>query len=109
MIAMQLEGNRTGPRFFCDACGRKIENAKDGVYLWNPTAEKDGDTMPVYFACHYGATKRQCHRILEARHDATSWWHLDRFPVYLGNVIFDGSKGWKKARESVTASAEMFG
>jgi len=113
MIRMKVEGAFCGPRVFCDECGRQIENAANGVYLWK-TRGLSKDPAEVFFACHYGSTKRRCHDVLEAKHDAHSWEHLDRFPLYLGNALFTGPertmaalrRRWKKAQEMVLLMAD---
>lgn len=54
---------RSRPQLLCDHCGRQIEDAKDGNYLWPMPEEGPEEPQPVLFA------HKKCTPSVEARYE----------------------------------------
>lgn len=71
------------PRFYCDACGERIERNADGNYLWYYGVASE-PVQPVYVA-HKG----NCTRALDALHRADGVlamsWELKDLPAELSH------------------------
>ena len=65
------------PRFYCDACGERIERNAEGNYLWYHVAG-DTDAHLVYVA-HKGTCSRSLDET-KATNEAPMSWELEDLP-----------------------------
>jgi hypothetical protein len=90
-IKVQIMGEVAGPVVICDHCGKRIEDAKQGQYLWDVEKRDENGAMPIYFV-HKG-----CDRLFDPTH-SLAWDELDTLPILLGN---NTQLNWKQAREHI--------
>jgi hypothetical protein len=85
-IKIRITGRVAKPVAICDQCHQLIEDAHQGLYLWD-LEECEGDMMPLY-TVHKGNCERQFDQGRQM-----AWEALDSLPVFLGmNMNMD----WKK-------------
>jgi hypothetical protein len=84
---------RDCPTVFCDHCGRRIRDARDGNYQWRP-----GDGTPYF-------THKGCCRAFEAARGG-HWCAADLqcLPIYLGNGL---KLKWRQARRAAALLASL--
>jgi hypothetical protein len=93
------DDGRHAPQAFCDHCGERIEQARDGNYEWHPGNIEPGDEVEVYLI-HKRCT--QAFQQATGKHPYTG--ELTVFPVYLGNNL---EIDWDEANEMVRRSAAL--
>jgi hypothetical protein len=100
-IKIQIMGTAAGPVAICDQCGKRIENASEGLYLWN-LEEREDNTMPLYVV-HKGL----CERLFDPGRQM-AWETLQVLPTFLGNNM---NLDRKKAEKHIKtwAAAGVYG
>ena len=95
-----IQSNRVcAPQVFCDWCGERIEDARQGNFEWSD-AKNDPEQGKVLFA------HKRCSRALQAARQITpgTWrtGELMFFPLFLGNNLnLNWEEAWKQLRQRV--------
>lgn len=79
-IRMVSEKGRTGPRVFCDHCGKQIASAEDGNVEWLPDDAESGGAEPFF------THKACCNAFEQSRGGKEAVWYaseLNEFPIRL--------------------------
>jgi len=102
-IVVQKVGEREllCPVVFCDFCGRRIENAKEGNY------EYRGEDALRLKGAEVKFVHKDCCREFETAHGERVIWYWDElqaFLVFLGNNL---SLDWEHAREQAERAASL--
>jgi hypothetical protein len=85
---------RDCPTVFCDHCGRRIRDARDGNYQWRPWG--GGELFYTHKSC--------CHAFEQVRGGDGCAMELECLPVYLGNGL---KVKWRAARRAAALLASI--
>jgi hypothetical protein len=89
-IMMRVEGAHHCPVVLCDCCGGRIEDAEEGLYLWQWF--EDGGDAELYFA------HKRCSRRFEREVGGDEHWlttEMSCLPLYLGRGL---RVKWRRAK-----------
>ncbi len=91
MLVVVREDGLNAPAALCDQCGERIDEARQGNYVWNPHADGTPEMLFTHKRC-YGPWRSSNHTV--------DWYatSLDVLPVYLeGSLNVDREQAVRKA------------